>query len=166
MYCDWQQWPYLERGWFPAWSQAAYGDMTYFACLIAEVINAPDLEKTIRIVVTSSMVNHDRFIGAFKESLVPACEKVKLPFCTIHIATRFLQRALGRWKEELSMDKYSLLFTQLHCNTALQQISVWDNQAVISFFLSLARWVPMTCTILLVLKVRGPWLECLLLKSG
>lgn len=40
------------------------------------MINAQDLEKTLRIVITSGMVNHERFVGALKESLVPACKKV------------------------------------------------------------------------------------------
>ena len=44
----------------------------------AEVVNAQDLEKTLRIVITSGMVNHDRFVGALKESLVPACKKVNI----------------------------------------------------------------------------------------
>lgn len=48
----------------------------FFLC--AEVINQQDLEKTLRIVITSGMVNHDRFVGALKESLVPACQKVSL----------------------------------------------------------------------------------------
>jgi hypothetical protein len=42
----------------------------------AEVVNSREIEKTVRIVITSGMVNHDRFLGSLKESLVPACEKV------------------------------------------------------------------------------------------
>ena len=44
----------------------------------ADVIEANDLEKTIRIVITSGMVNHDKFLNGLKESLVPACQKVRL----------------------------------------------------------------------------------------
>ncbi len=43
----------------------------------AEVIGAQDLEKTLRIVITSGMVNHERFVGALRDSLVPACKKVQ-----------------------------------------------------------------------------------------
>jgi hypothetical protein len=42
----------------------------------AEVVNSRDIEKTVRIVITSGMLNHDRFLGGLKESLAPACEKV------------------------------------------------------------------------------------------
>lgn len=44
--------------------------------LCAEVVNSQDIEKTVRIVITSGMVDHDRFLGGLKESLVPACDKV------------------------------------------------------------------------------------------
>lgn len=43
--------------------------------LCDEVVNSREVEKTVRIVITSGMVNHDRFLGSLKESLVPACEK-------------------------------------------------------------------------------------------
>jgi len=44
--------------------------------LCAEVVNSQDIEKTVRIVITSGMVDHNRFLGGLKESLVPACDKV------------------------------------------------------------------------------------------
>ena len=47
------------------------------SAICADVIEANDLEKTIRIVITSGMVNHDKFLNGLKDSLVPACQKVR-----------------------------------------------------------------------------------------
>lgn len=44
---------------------------------LADVITANDVEKTVRIVITSGMVNHDKFLSGLRDSLVPACKKVR-----------------------------------------------------------------------------------------
>ena len=53
---------------------ASYSHPCPVSC--AEILEA-DVEKTIRIVVTSKLVNYDRFLGSLKESLQPLCEKVR-----------------------------------------------------------------------------------------
>jgi hypothetical protein len=59
----------------PKFGSAAPSSLEKNQSLCDEVINSNDVEKTVRIVVTSGMLNHDRFLGGIRESLVPACEK-------------------------------------------------------------------------------------------
>lgn len=50
--------------------------------LQAEVIQAKDVPKTVRIVITSKMVNGDRFFKGVEESLQPVLQKVALHYAT------------------------------------------------------------------------------------
>lgn len=54
-----------------------------------------DIEKTIRIVVTSGLVTHDRFLNGLKDSLVPACKKVWFLPHTTHFSAMPLCLNLG-----------------------------------------------------------------------
>jgi len=59
----------------PKFGSAESSSLEKNQSLCDEVVNSKDIEKTVRIVITSGMLNHDRFLGGLKESLVPACKK-------------------------------------------------------------------------------------------
>ena len=46
----------------------------------AEVIKAKSVPKTVRIVITSRMVNGDRFSSGIEESMGPVLQKVRPDF--------------------------------------------------------------------------------------
>ena len=44
----------------------------------AEVVQSNDIPKSMRIVITSGMVNSERFAQGIRETLAPALEKASL----------------------------------------------------------------------------------------
>ena len=47
-------------------------------CVPAEIVQNNDVPKSMRIVITSGMVNSDRFSNGIRETLGPALQKVDL----------------------------------------------------------------------------------------